>query len=387
MKPAAAVAQVEAIGDFKADYRKFCDALQVVPHPQILPFYVAPPIDENAEPEPEPEKPPPKGKKAPEPEPEPESDPIYNMDEVDSIAVKDWKLDAGSLTAMCLALPKCQTVLSLNLCNTGLSAAQIRLLGSALPSTTVKSIRLEWNVIAPAPDFEEQGEEPEDETDCYAALCSKDNKLTTLSFRGNGITDKGAEAIALELRMNYRLDSLNLFCNRIGDVGGCALAVALRFNGSIATLSIGSNSVTATTAIAFAESLTRYKLTSQQVAERKEIEEQLAAMKKAADESAKKAKKGKKDKNAVGEPGPNELPPVEEVDGELFGNGNKKLQKLNLSSNGISDLGANQMGAMLQEYLEGVAESFKWLNVQRNEEMTEETAELLQSLEPVQVVA
>ena len=106
----------------------------------------------------------------------------------------------------------------------------------------------------------------------YAALCSKDNKLTNLSFRGNSITDKGArfclheqfrkpdrlttrcvgaEAIAKELRMNYKLDSLNLFCNRIGDVGGCAIAVAMRINGSITTLSLGKNSVTAVTCVFF----------------------------------------------------------------------------------------------------------------------------------------
>jgi hypothetical protein len=103
---------VEPSSAFKADYQLFCDALKVVPHPQILPFYVAPPIDENAEPEPEPE-PPKKGKKNDPPPEEPQPDPIYNMDEIQAICVKDWKLDVGSLTATCLALPACQTVLSL----------------------------------------------------------------------------------------------------------------------------------------------------------------------------------------------------------------------------------------------------------------------------------
>ena len=96
-------------------------------------------------------------------------------------------------------------------------------------------------------------------------------------------------------------------------------------------------------------------------------------------------KGGKKDKNAVEEPAPNGLPPLEEIDGEVFGPGNRKLQKLNLSSNAISDVGAHDMATLLQQNIEVVGETFKWLNLQRNEHMTEETLELTQSMEHVRV--
>lgn len=79
------------------------------------------------------------------------------------------------------------------------------------------------------------------------------------------------------------------------------------------------------------------------------------------------------------------MPALEEVDGEMIGHGNRKLEKLNLSSNKINDEGIIQMAEKLKAHLEEVSGTLKWLALQRNN-THEQAAEALQALEPITVV-
>jgi hypothetical protein len=66
---------------------------------------------------------------------------------------------------------------------------------------------------------------------------------------------------------------LNLYNNNISDTGACAIAVALRVNSVLGTLSLANNFVTSDSAIAFSKSLTRYELSVADMADRKKAEE------------------------------------------------------------------------------------------------------------------
>ena len=78
-------------------------------------------------------------------------------------------VSASHTPCACNLVLTCATFL-FSLSNAGLSSAQIRLLGTTLPSTAVTTISLEWNVIAPAPSSEgtegQEGQQrPTDETE------------------------------------------------------------------------------------------------------------------------------------------------------------------------------------------------------------------------------
>ena len=79
------------------------------------------------------------------------------------------------------------------------------------------------------------------------ALALKENKtLTSLDLESNQITDVGAEAIMLALTENKTLASLNLNNNQITYVGAKAIALALEFNDTLTSLTIYNNSTVST---------------------------------------------------------------------------------------------------------------------------------------------
>ena len=85
---------------FKVDYAKYCELLSIKPHPCVVA------VDE-----------------VPEPPAEPEQEPT-------KVVVKNHLLDAGTLNAFVLAMPKCEALASLVLYNVGLDASMLAATGA-----------------------------------------------------------------------------------------------------------------------------------------------------------------------------------------------------------------------------------------------------------------
>ncbi|KAF9944621.1 hypothetical protein BGZ72_002168, partial [Mortierella alpina] len=79
--------------------------------------------------------------------------------------------------------------------------------------------------------------------------------LTALQLRGNKIGDDGAKALAETLKTNSAVATLDLQSNSFGDDGAKALAETLKTNSTVATLDLNSNSIGSDGAQALSEAL------------------------------------------------------------------------------------------------------------------------------------
>lgn len=97
------------------------------------------------------------------------------------------------------------------------------------------ALQLEWNSL--------QSEGVDDHSEMFAQLLTESCTLIFLSLRANGITSRGAVALAKALRNNKTLEALNLFQNDIDDSGARAFAHALPLNATLKTLSLANNKI------------------------------------------------------------------------------------------------------------------------------------------------
>lgn len=285
------------------------------------------------------------------------------MSPVTEVRMKGWQLDAASLTAVTKSIVADPSVTTLTLSDVGLSAAQVHQLADGLVGSALTTLTLEWNT-SPVP-----AEQGGDISECYACLVDVKRALniTSLTLRGNKISDKGATKIASTLANNHMITFLNLYNNNIGDAGAIDFAVSLRVNSALKTLSLSNNRLTGKSVRAFGKSLTRYSLSVEEMAERRKAERELAEAKAAAEEAAKKAKKSKKKGGPEPPPIPPDLPPVEvNDDGTAVGFGNKTLSTLNLSANDLDDEGVTAMHADFTEFIGEVGQTLENLFLNRN---------------------
>ena len=210
------------------------------------------------------------------------------------------------------------------------------------------------------------------------------SKITSLSLRSNSLQDKHAQVLAEVVAKNQSLTELTLWDNEIGDVGCIALGDALRFNKKLLCLSLGRNRIADKGFEYLMDSLTVFKLTTQQVLERKRSIIDLEKRKKEAENRRKRVIKGKTIKQAsaaasnFGNLNPNtnptltprnnvngespamapsspkkatapkteemiinydilieDLQPIEDGEGVAYGRGNRTLAYINLSYNKI----------------------------------------------------
>ena len=213
-----ATAAVAASGDFTADYRAYCAALRICPHPKILaPRTAAPKAsfpwgNEDA-------------KQAENAAPEASEDGT-----ITDIKVKHMAVDMGSLRAFALTLPAAATITTLQFYDAGLSAEAIVLLAEALPKSKVATLAIDYNPVSATPSP-------------FAAILKVEGTLSNVSLRGNGIDSVSGMAVAKALATNTSIGALNLFNNKLGNVGTADIAKALRFNMALKQLSIASNQV------------------------------------------------------------------------------------------------------------------------------------------------
>ncbi|CEG39569.1 LRR-containing protein [Plasmopara halstedii] len=166
----------------------------------------------------------------------------------------------------------------------------------------------------------------EDLSEVYAQLLSGDSMLTYLSLRANGITSKGAAALANAVRINKKLESLNLFKNSIDDAGARAFAYALPFNTTLKTLSLANNEISGRGAKYLVDGLTKYPAPPELLANIEAAESQIHIQL----DQAKKSKIKTDRATVLTSLG---LPVLETIDGVQYAPGNATLEELLLSGN------------------------------------------------------
>jgi hypothetical protein len=189
-------------------------------------------------------------------------------------------------------------------------------------------------------------------------------KVETLSLRSNYLQDAHAQVLSEYLQENkMQVKHLSLWDNSISDEGAVAIGQALRSNKTLLSLSLGMNKISNTGGEYLALSIGKFKLTSQQLFERRKTIRELEKRKQMTISRRKRVNKGKFKKQAAAakpeegntpttvrktaSPAPSadldpedfdalieELKPVE-VDGSVYGKGNRSLLHLNLSHNFI----------------------------------------------------
>ncbi|ETV95609.1 hypothetical protein H310_11040 [Aphanomyces invadans] len=293
--------KVQSHKSFRKDYLAYCKVLNVTPHPKLCPR-----LDEE------------------------DKDLLvqgYDESDVDTVSVRNWMVDTASLKVMSLALHNSTAIHTVKLFNVALSVDQLSLVCEKFPATSIKTLQIEWNSIAPtllvaSPDSP-------DLTTCYAKLLSPQSSLTSLSLRANGITSIGGAAIAEALKTNTKLAVLNLFRNDLADDGAAALAYALPDNKTLMHLSVANNNISATGAMSLIRAITRYVLREDQLQHAADVEVQIQA----ALDAAKKQKKKLERADVIKELN---LPDTETIDGVMYGVGNATLQSLTISGNNLT---------------------------------------------------
>ncbi|KAL7682307.1 putative leucine-rich [Plasmopara halstedii] len=334
---------------FRRDVLAYCELRNLIPHPQLLPLH---PNEEES-----------KGAILGETS---ASSNVYDLSEVEQVSIRYWQLDDGNCRAMCYALSLSTRVRSVCLFDVGLDMVQLDLLCSTIPKTHVTALQLDWNSIPStkvsqkSPNIDttsltsidgsvgssdvtlsqqcdkvedrndilgmEENVGQEDLSEVYAQLLSGDSMLTYLSLRANGITSKGAAALANAVRINKKLESLNLFKNSIDDAGARAFAYALPFNTTLKTLSLANNEISGRGAKYLVDGLTKYPAPPELLANIEAAESQIHIQL----DQAKKSKIKTDRATVLTSLG---LPVLETIDGVQYAPGNATLEELLLSGN------------------------------------------------------
>lgn len=214
---------------------------------------------------------------------------------------------------------------------------------------------IEWNA---------KDDDDDDFSNIYPELFQEASQLQHLSLRSNGITSKGAKAIARRLPTLTKLLSLNLFGNKVGDEGVAAFCRFLPGNSSLRQLSFASNGLTGSSAIKMMECLTFSHVTEENKASIENSGEQINQL---LDQARKEKRKLDKD-GALMQLG---LPVVVEVDGMQFGKGNRTIEYLNLGSNSIAADDVIQMNTLLETHVDVVASYLQVVKLERTCEVSD----------------
>ena len=186
--------------------------------------------------------------------------PLVLSSEIEGIKISGYQLDDGTLVALTLLASKLPLLNSLICLSASVQPRQMWVLHKLIVSAPIQSLAIDFNVLVepgsglpyPAP------------SSMYTSLLTQVS-LSSLSLRGNHLTDDDASTLASALKSNHSLTSLNLFDNDITDVGAIALSESLRVNQRLVSLSLARNDVSTSGALSLAATLSRYAMSDEEI--------------------------------------------------------------------------------------------------------------------------
>ncbi|XP_074661954.1 leucine-rich repeat-containing protein 71-like [Tubulanus polymorphus] len=182
-------------------------------------------------------------------------------DTVTEVFIRGWLVDEPMINVLKQCFITMDRLHSLHFWRTGFTASTVSTIAAFLPQcVNIRCLVLEGNPVT-----EEN----------YWELIAADSSLQNLSLRHNGITDKGARGIGQQLghinHSNNKIISLNLNNNRISDEGAIYISDGLRVNRTLLCLSLSNNEISDRGAEKFAQVLSRFILTHEEIVERRKL--------------------------------------------------------------------------------------------------------------------
>lgn len=184
------------------------------------------------------------------------------QDTLTEILIRAWKIDRQILDIFAQTLPTLERLHTLQFWHTGLTDDTLKYLASILTKCpSLRTLILDNNPLT---------------LEHYDVLFTDDNlPFTSLSLRHCRITEKGAALIAQglgnERRQNKKLLTLNLASNSIGDQGAEHIANSLKFNRTLLVLNLSLNDIGDAGAESLAEVLSKFPLTTDELAYRRQL--------------------------------------------------------------------------------------------------------------------
>ncbi|CAF0991291.1 unnamed protein product [Rotaria sordida] len=191
-----------------------------------------------------------------------EMDNPEKQDTLTEILIRAWKIDRAILDIFAQSFPTLERLTTLHFWHTGLTDDTLKQLASILPKCpSIRTLILDANPIP----FEH-----------YEVLLTDENSpIINLSLRHCQITERGASLIAqglgTERRQNKKLQTLNLAYNSLGDEGAEYIARSLKFNRTLLVLNLSSNDISDLGAQKFAEVLSKFPLTEDELIYRRKL--------------------------------------------------------------------------------------------------------------------
>mmetsp|Transcript_38269 Transcript_38269/g.50431 ORF Transcript_38269/g.50431 Transcript_38269/m.50431 type:complete len:431 (-) Transcript_38269:229-1521(-) len=373
-------------GQFRRDFLKLCEIVQLIPHPAVVPHRPPPDLKQDeslaslnstmskgSKKKTRGSLKGGKGKAA-------ALEEIFDLTESDILSMRNSLVDTRTLQVALhlVAIPDHCNVTKIDFYNAGLTHSQLCALAEALPSTQISQLHVDFNPISEDAGQEEDMEEKRG-TKIFAELVGEESPVRIVSLRGNHIKDAGAQAIALSIVKNTRCTSLNLFDNDISDIGGTAIADALKVNPLLNSVSLANNRLTSSTLLALGELLTRYELTPMISEMRTEANNRIGLFNKHVAEIRKKLK----DPNAPGPQPLPDLPDIEEVEGVQYVKGSSTLLVLNLGANLFDDDAAQALFRLLIPHKIQLTNTFRAMSLAGNK-ISSHVSEMFQEFSPIQ---
>jgi hypothetical protein len=183
-------------------------------------------------------------------------------DTLSEILIRAWKIDRSILDIFAQSFPTLERLHTLHFWHTGLTDDTLKQLASILPKCpSLRTLILDANPIP---------------LEHYEVLFTDDNSpIINLSLRHCRITERGAaligQGLGNERRQNKKLQTLNLAYNSLGDNGAEHIARSLKFNRTLLVLNLSSNDINDHGAEKFAEVLSKFPLTQEELVYRRKL--------------------------------------------------------------------------------------------------------------------
>eukprot|EP00658_Telonema_sp_P-2_P032127 TRINITY_DN2386_c0_g1_i2.p1 TRINITY_DN2386_c0_g1~~TRINITY_DN2386_c0_g1_i2.p1 ORF type:complete len:570 (+),score=143.41 TRINITY_DN2386_c0_g1_i2:102-1811(+) len=296
----------ELTGDVYTDYENQCIALELAPHPHLLPRKHCQRSRAEARAEEFAKDPKGKGK----------TDAVGESEEhvCLKVEVKGYRLDAGSMYALSKCLPVCTTCVEMSLWNADLDMSCFSHLAAVLPSTAVTKLSLDWSL-----------RHLEAKSSSISLLVGEGTKLSSLSLRSNNLDAKVVEAICEGMETSDTITSLDLSSNSLGDAAAAPLLATLQQAGStLTTLALNACDLTDGFAANLAQAIGLREYTEQEQSDVSEAQ-------KAADDVIERNSTLKK--GAEPEPVPSVPEMIVDEQGRALGAANRTLVEILLESN------------------------------------------------------